>query len=249
MPRSYQLHAFPVTIFAHLLFIAVTTLVFIWLLRFRGGFAFNSPSKPKLINVFYFICYNPTVITSSLFYMYACFLQSLSLSLSLQFHTLLMMIGFVLVGGEAIIVHKALEAKRRSLKVAHMLLHLIALASGILGVITVYKEEVHLHYHIYTLHSWFGMIAICSFVLVGVLHIFFPGAEMSRRASMKPWHRLMGMVIFLLAVCTAETGLVQRFQYLKLGRSQEGLVLNFSALLLFLFAVTVGLSVTLPADY
>ncbi|XP_028787100.1 probable ascorbate-specific transmembrane electron transporter 1 [Neltuma alba] len=228
MPRSYQLHAFPVTIFAHLLFIAVTTLVFIWLLRFRGGFAFNSPSKPKLINVFYFICYNPT------------------------FHTLLMMIGFVLVGGEAIIVHKALEAKRRSLKVAHMLLHLIALASGILGVITVYKEEVHLHYHIYTLHSWFGMIAICSFglqYLLAFFTFFFPGAEMSRRASMKPWHRLMGMVIFLLAVCTAETGLVQRFQYLKLGRSQEGLVLNFSALLLFLFAVTVGLSVTLPADY
>ncbi|XP_054808491.1 probable ascorbate-specific transmembrane electron transporter 1 [Prosopis cineraria] len=214
MPHSYQLYAFPVTIFAHLLFIAVATLVLIWLLKFREGVAVNFSNKSEILNL----------------------------------HTLMMMIGFVLVGGEAVIVHKAFEVKSRSVKVVHLLLHLIALASGIFGVILVFKAEVHPH-HMVTLHSWLGMIAICSFGLQYMLAFctyFFPRAEMSTRASLKPWHRLIGMVIFLLAACTAETGIVQRFQFLELGRNREALILNFSGLLLFLFAVSVGLSVILP---
>ncbi|KAK4261839.1 hypothetical protein QN277_004784 [Acacia crassicarpa] len=218
MPRRYQLYAFPVTIFAHLLFIAVATLMLIWLLKFRQGLAFSSSIQEKLINL----------------------------------HTLLMMIGFVLVGGEAIIVHKAFEAKSRSAKVIHMLLHLIALASGILGVITIFKAQVVPHHHMLTLHSWFGMIAICSFGLQFMLGFFtylFPRAEMTTRASLKPWHRFIGMVIFLLAVCTAEMGIVERFGLLNLGSSQDGLILNFSGLLLFLFASSVALAVILPPYY
>lgn len=78
---------------------------------------------------------------------------------------------------------------------------------------------------------------------------FFPGAEMSTRATFLPWHRFIGMVIFLLAVVTAETGLVQYFQYLGLFRNREALIVNFTGLLLFLFAVFVSLSVILPRNY
>ncbi|KAG5023078.1 hypothetical protein JHK82_018981 [Glycine max] len=49
---------------------------------------------------------------------------------------------------------------------------------------------------------------------------------MSSRASLLPWHRFMGMAIFLLAVGTAETSLVEYFQFLQLFRSQEGLIVN-----------------------
>ncbi|KAG5038159.1 hypothetical protein JHK86_018999 [Glycine max] len=59
---------------------------------------------------------------------------------------------------------------------------------------------------------------------------------MSSRASLLPWHRFMGMAIFLLAVGTAETSLVEYFQFLQLFRSQEGLIVNSNGLLLFLFA-------------
>ncbi|TXG57116.1 hypothetical protein EZV62_018429 [Acer yangbiense] len=48
--RSYQLSASPVTVLAHLLFIAVTTLVLVWLLDKREGLAFKSDNKFKIFN-------------------------------------------------------------------------------------------------------------------------------------------------------------------------------------------------------
>lgn len=49
--RSYQLTATPVTILAHLIAIAVTILVLVWLLHFREGLGFKSANKPKIFNV------------------------------------------------------------------------------------------------------------------------------------------------------------------------------------------------------
>ncbi|KAJ0038331.1 hypothetical protein Pint_22489 [Pistacia integerrima] len=48
--RSYQISATPVTIFAHLLVIAVATLVLVWLLHNQEGFAFKSDNKLKIFN-------------------------------------------------------------------------------------------------------------------------------------------------------------------------------------------------------
>ncbi|KAK7308616.1 hypothetical protein VNO77_42235 [Canavalia gladiata] len=216
MPRV-QFHA--ITIFAHLLFIAITTLVLVWLLHFREGVAFKSSNTIKIFNL----------------------------------HPLLMVIGFILVGGEAIMTYKTLPGKRRLVKVVHLLLHLIALLAGVLGIIAVFKSKKNAGLaNMYTLHSWLGISTICLFGLqyiMGFLAYFFPGAEMSTRATLLPWHRFMGMVIFLLAVGTAETGLVQYFQLQGLFRSQEAQIVNFTGLLLFLFAVSVTLSVIIPRNY
>ncbi|XP_057443248.1 probable ascorbate-specific transmembrane electron transporter 1 [Lotus japonicus] len=219
MSRGFQIRATPVTILGHLLFIAIATLVLVWLLRFREGVAFNSSEKAKILNL----------------------------------HPLLMVIGFILVGGEAIMAYKSIPGTRRTAKVVHLLLHVIALASGVLGIITVFKfkKETGLP-NMYTLHSWLGMSAICSFGLQYIFSFFayfFPGAEVSTRATLLPWHRFIGIAIFLLAVGTAETGLLEYFQFLGLFRSQEALIVNFTGLLLFLFAASVSLSVILPRKY
>lgn len=127
-----------------------------------------------------------------------------------------------------------------------------------------------------TLHSWLGMIAICLFglqvpkilinyfpnrsvrnlkqkhpnlvlqYLLGFFSYVFPGAESYSRAAYLPWHTFGGLVIFFLAICTAEMGLLQKFLSLFLTRSQEALIVNFIGLLLFLFAVAVALTVVLP---
>ncbi|TKY69200.1 Ascorbate-specific transmembrane electron transporter 1 [Spatholobus suberectus] len=219
MPRGFQVQATSITIFAHLLFIAITTLVLVWLLHFREGVAFKSSNPIKIFNL----------------------------------HPLLMVIGFILVGGEAIMTYKSVPAKRRSVKVVHLLLHLIALVAGVLGIIAVFKSKKQAGLaDMYTLHSWLGMSTICLFGLQYIFAFFayfFPGAEMSTRATLLPWHRFMGMVIFLLAVGTAETGLVEYFQFLGLFRSQEALMVNSTGFLLFLFVVFVSLSVILPRNY
>ncbi|TQD89591.1 hypothetical protein C1H46_024837 [Malus baccata] len=97
--RSYQISATPATLFGHLLAMAITTLVLVWTLKFRGGFALESGIEEKILNYLF---------------------------------------GFVLY--------------------------------------------------------------------------VFPGGDMSSRGNFMPWHTFFGMVIFLLAVCTAETGLMERYK-------------------------------------
>ncbi|KAL0347961.1 UNVERIFIED_CONTAM: hypothetical protein Sangu_1023900 [Sesamum angustifolium] len=49
-----------------------------------------------------------------------------------------------------------------------------------------------------------------------------------------------------MAILSAETGLVEKFIFLGLHRSQEALIVNFTGLLVLIFAVSVGLTVLLP---
>ena len=49
--QSFQQSALPVAMFAHLVAIAVTALLLVWLLPFREGFAFKSDIKQKIFNV------------------------------------------------------------------------------------------------------------------------------------------------------------------------------------------------------
>ncbi|GMJ13347.1 hypothetical protein like AT4G25570 [Hibiscus trionum] len=219
--RSYQISATPVTVLGHLLFIAVTTLVLLWLLKFREGLAFESANKSKIFNL----------------------------------HPFLMVVGFILMAGEAIMAYKAFP-DRRDMKVqraVHLTLQTIALGCGIFGIVVIFKfQDESNKPDMYTLHSWLGMSAICLFglqYLLGFFSYVFPGAESYSRAAYQPWHTFGGLVIFLLAIGTAEMGLLHKFLLLELFRGQEALIVNFIGLLLFLFAVAVGLTVALPRYY
>lgn len=94
---SYQVSATPVTIFAHLLVVAVTVLLLVWLVDKREGLAFKSDNKLKIFNVRSLkqvSCKNFCVLN-----IYPLVSSFLLLS-NLQLHPLLMIIGFVLIGGE-----------------------------------------------------------------------------------------------------------------------------------------------------
>ncbi|OVA03863.1 Cytochrome b561 [Macleaya cordata] len=217
---SFLLSATPVSVIAHLLGIAATTLVLVWILHFRGGLALKSETKQKIFNV----------------------------------HPVLMVIGFIIVGGEGIMAYKTVPSSSRKMqKLVHLVLLLIALLLGILGVFAVFKFHHELGIpDLYTLHSWLGIITICLFGLQWLFAFFsfwFPGAEMPIRARLVPWHAFVGMVIFLMAICTAETGLLQKFILLGLVRGQEALIVNFTGLIILLFGIAVGLTAILRRAY
>ncbi|KAJ0435768.1 putative ascorbate ferrireductase (transmembrane) [Helianthus annuus] len=213
---SYRMTMLLATIFIHLLGVSITLLVLYWLLNLREGFAFTSDVKFKIFNL----------------------------------HPLLMILGFIIFSGEAIIIYKAIPATRRVLKLTHLIFHLIALGTGILGVYVVFKFHNELDIpHMYTLHSWIGLSTICLFglqLLLGFVTFLFPGAESATRARLAPWHVLFGLVIFAMAIVTAETGITEKFVFLKLKQGQEALVVNFIGLLILLFGIFVGLVVALP---
>ncbi|KAL8552854.1 hypothetical protein ACS0TY_001509 [Phlomoides rotata] len=146
--------------------------------------------------------------------------------------------------------YKTLPARRKTQKVFHVVLHLIALAAGVLGICLVFKFHNEAGFvNMYSLHSWLGIVTISLFAFQWLFSFFsfaYPGAQSSTRAKLRPWHAVMGMIIFMMAILTAEMGLVERFFILRLHTSQEALVVNFIGLLFFLFSLFVGLVVVLP---
>lgn len=66
----------------------------------------------------------------------------------------------------AIITYKGISAARPTLKIIHLILHLIALFGGILGICAVFKFHNELKFgHAYSLHSWIGLATISLFCL------------------------------------------------------------------------------------
>ncbi|KAL8160150.1 hypothetical protein V2J09_001687 [Rumex salicifolius] len=162
----------------------------------------------------------------------------------------LLMVGFILLSGEAILVQKTLPGTKRVQKGTHLALHLSALISGAIGVYAVLKFHDELSIpHVYSLHSWLGLITISLYFLQWFWSFFafaYPQLKSSTRSGIMPWHVVGGMLLFLMAVSTAFVGLGEKFIFLKLQRGQEALVMNFTGLLLLLFAAMVVIKVLVP---
>lgn len=66
----------------------------------------------------------------------------------------------------AIIAYKSVPTPRNSQKLVHLILHLLALISGILGIYAVFKfKNKPDQKDMVTLHSWLGIITISLFGL------------------------------------------------------------------------------------
>lgn len=87
---------------------------------------------------------------------------------------------------------------------------------------------------------------VLQFVL-GFLAYCFPGAEWTARATLLPWHIFVGMVIFFFAMVNAEIGLSGLSQ--TVISFSERYIVNFTGLLILLYAISVALVVILPGRY
>lgn len=79
----------------------------------------------------------------------------------------------------------------------------------------------------------------------GFMNFWFPGASAAMRSMLLPVHVSAGVVVFLMTVCTAETGLVK----VDAAPGAESRVINFTGLFMLLFALAVSVSVALPKVY
>ncbi|GAB4828681.1 hypothetical protein Ancab_018346 [Ancistrocladus abbreviatus] len=161
-------------------------------------------------------------------------------------HPFLMFFGFIFFAGEAMMAYKTVYAERVVQKFVHMVAHLIAITLGIVGIYAVFKYHNQLNMiNMYTLHSWLGL---STFILYGIQWLFglcafwVPQPGMNK-AIMLPWHVCLGRALLYMAICTAETGLMQVFIRSGLVVSHEARLINFTALSVLLFGITVDLSI------
>ncbi|CAI0458932.1 unnamed protein product [Linum tenue] len=160
-------------------------------------------------------------------------------------HPLLMVIGFILVSGEAILVHRWLPCSRNGKKLAHLGLQGVALSCGVFGVWTIFHVRKGIMGNFLSLHSWLGLICIslfaaqvfissphslyllfnCSLLvlswLMGFLSFWYRGEMRTVRASRLPWHIFLGLYTYTLAVATAETGLMEKLTFREMRRLSD----------------------------
>ncbi|PON87028.1 Cytochrome b561 and DOMON domain-containing protein [Trema orientale] len=169
-------------------------------------------------------------------------------------HPLLMVIGFILISGEAILVHRWLPGSTNLKKSVHLCLQGLALACGIFGIWTKFQGENGIVANFYSLHSWMGLICMslfCAQWMMGFLSFWHKGEVRRVRIKVLPWHIFVGLYTYGLAVATAETGLLEKLTFLQTKRNlskrcPESMVVNGLGLGLALLSGVVILAAISP---
>ncbi|GLU24242.1 hypothetical protein SLE2022_401920 [Rubroshorea leprosula] len=172
-------------------------------------------------------------------------------SLIFNIHPVLMLIGLIIIGGEAIISYKSVPLKKEVKKLIHLVLHAVALILGIIGIYAAFKYHNESSIpNLYSLHSWLGIGIIVLYGIqwiYGFVIFFYPGGSNGLRADSLPWHVAFGMFVYVLAVANAAIGLLEKLTFLEnsgLAKyGSEAFLVNFTAVITILYGAFVVLSV------
>ncbi|KAK9118439.1 hypothetical protein Scep_016532 [Stephania cephalantha] len=170
-------------------------------------------------------------------------------------HPVFMVIGFIVVSGEAILVHRWWPGESRNVKkLVHLSMQGLALGCGGLGIWTKFHGNEGIVANFYSLHSWMGLICVALFSaqwLMGFFTFWHRPEVRTMRIRMLPWHIFLGLFTYCLAIATAETGLVEKLTFLQLKgkvlkRSPETMVVNGLGIALVLLSAIVVLAAVSP---
>ncbi|KAL6911726.1 hypothetical protein ACP4OV_000531 [Aristida adscensionis] len=171
-------------------------------------------------------------------------------------HPVLMLIGYIILGSEAIMIYKVLPTwNHDATKFIHLILHAIALVLGAVGIYCAFKfhNESGIA-NLYSLHSWLGIGTICLYGIqwiFGFVTFFFPGAAPNVRKGVLPWHILFGLFVYILALATAVLGFLEKLTFLQSSGldkyGAEAFLVNFTALVVVLFGAAVVVAAVAPA--
>ncbi|ESQ34244.1 hypothetical protein EUTSA_v10008642mg [Eutrema salsugineum] len=169
-------------------------------------------------------------------------------------HPLMMVIGFILVSGEAILIHRWLPGSRKTKKAVHLWLQGVALVSAVFGIWTKFHSQLGIFSNFYSLHSWMGLLSVSLFAaqwVTGFLSFWHRGEVRTTRTTFLPWHVFLGLYTYGLAIATAETGLLEKLTFLQTKRNvprrcPESMIVNGLGLGLALLSGIVITAAILP---
>ncbi|KAG0461543.1 hypothetical protein HPP92_021477 [Vanilla planifolia] len=172
-------------------------------------------------------------------------------------HPVLMVIGFVLLNGEAILAYRTISGTRNFKKTMHLAIQLFALCLGLVGIWAALKFHNDKGIdNFYSLHSWLGLISFSLFGiqwLAGFVTFWYPGGSRNSRSSLLPWHVFFGVYIYALAIGTSVTGILEKATFLQVNGvisrySSEAFLVNSLGILLVVLGGMVVLAVISPAN-
>lgn len=222
-PQKQNLRGFSLSFILSQVFgITVIIMVAVWLGHFRGGFAWNSDPKKEF-----------------------------------NYHPVFMVLGLVFLQADALMVYRVFRnEKKKKVKIFHGVLHFLAFVFAVIALQAVFDSHNLASppiANMYSLHSWLGMTTVVLFsfqFLAGFISFLFPGLRMNLRASYLPIHVFCGLGIFVLAIGSSLTGIMEKafFSIHDTYPSfpSEGVLINCLGLFLVSFAFTVVYVVVNP---
>ncbi|XWS46406.1 hypothetical protein CRYUN_Cryun14cG0063100 [Craigia yunnanensis] len=172
-------------------------------------------------------------------------------------HPVLMVIGLVLLNGEAMLAYKTVPGTKSFKKLVHLTVQCVAFILSIIGLWAALKFHNDKGIdNFYSLHSWLGLACLFLFGIqwaAGFATFWYPGGSRNSRASLFPWHVFFGMYTYALAVATATTGILEKLTFLQTNQvisrySTEALLVNSLGILIIVLGGFVILATLTPVN-
>ncbi|KAL4308207.1 hypothetical protein GQ457_01G036750 [Hibiscus cannabinus] len=170
-------------------------------------------------------------------------------------HPVLMVIGLVLLSGEAMLAYKTVPGTKSFKKLVHLTIQCVALILSLIGVWAALKFHNDKGIdNFYSLHSWLGLACLFLFGIqwaAGFVTFWYPGGSRNSRAALLPWHVFFGMYAYAIAVATATTGILEKLTFLQTNHiisrySTEALLVNSLGILIVVVGGFVILATLTP---
>ncbi|KAG6720318.1 hypothetical protein I3843_03G055200 [Carya illinoinensis] len=197
------------------------------------------------------------VLTWTLHYRGGLALISDDKDLIFNVHPVLMVIGLLLLNGEAMLAYKTISGTKSFRKLIHLTLQSLAFCLSVIGVWAALKfhNEKGID-NFYSLHSWLGLACLFLFGIqwaAGFATFWYPGGSRNSRATLLPWHVFFGVYIYALAIATATTGILEKATFLQTNKvisrySMEAFLVNSLGILIVVLGGFVSLAVVTPAN-
>ncbi|XP_048102421.1 transmembrane ascorbate-dependent reductase CYB561 isoform X1 [Alosa alosa] len=168
-------------------------------------------------------------------------------------HPLCMVLAMIFLYGDAIMVYRVFRNEpKRSVKILHGVLHFLVLFISIIGIVAVFQyHDANNIPHMYSLHSWCGMLTFVLFIaqwLLGFCFFLFPWTTTWLRSLYLPLHVFFGLSLFGLAVATCLLGIMEKLLFAisdtYSAYAPEGILANTLGIMLLAYGVLVGYVVT-----
>ncbi|XP_061736034.1 plasma membrane ascorbate-dependent reductase CYBRD1 [Nerophis ophidion] len=176
-----------------------------------------------------------------------------------NWHPLLLVCGFIVLQGGAIIVYRlpwSWKFSKLTMKWIHAGLNLMAFICAVVSLVAVFDfHNVAKIPNMYSLHSWLGLTAVILYglqLVLGVAMYLLPFTPVAWRAAFMPIHVYSGLLLFASVIAVALMGITEKLIF---GLSNpkykdsppEATFVNILGLLLVVFAALIIWIATRPS--
>jgi cytochrome b-561 len=134
-----------------------------------------------------------------------------------NWHPLLMTSGLLFIYAQSMLIYRTgRNSPKKRLKIFHALLHAATFVLAVVGLKAAFDSHNYAEPpkpNLYTLHSWFGLVAVIIFAgqfVLGFASFLYPGLSRTLRQAVLPVHVATGIATFTLALIAALTGITEK---------------------------------------